>query len=157
MDTNPASKSFLKSKTFWLNALAVVSTLIPAVGEWVEANPVEILAVLAAVNVLLRFVTSGKISLGWDSDGASGKASGLLLALGCTGLAVSGFSLTSCSHLPEGMTGSIYYLDSNTGAKGGLNFRDGKGTVTVLVPIVDPETGESKGRAELTVPIDATK
>lgn len=152
--TAPAAKPFWTSKTFWLNTLALVSTLIPAVGEWVKANPVEFAQAMAAANVLLRFITSGKISLGWDPDGST-KVLPLLL-LGCTWVGVCGFSLTSCSLIPEGTTGSIYYLDRSSGAKGGLTFKDGAGSGTLFVPVYDAD-GKETGRARLEVPIRATK
>jgi len=60
------------SRTFWINAAALASLLVPAVRDWLESNPVEFTAALGAVNVLLRFVTVGKYQFAeptGDQDG----------------------------------------------------------------------------------------
>ncbi len=57
------SKNILTSKTFWVQAAAVVSTFIPAVGEFLKANPEGFVGALAAINVLVRFATSGRVTL----------------------------------------------------------------------------------------------
>lgn len=57
------TKSILKSKTFWLNAIAFIAALFPACKEWIAANPESTIGVLTALNVLVRFATSGRISL----------------------------------------------------------------------------------------------
>lgn len=62
------------SRTFWINAAALISLLVPAVRDWLESNPVEFTAALGAVNVLLRFVTVGKYQfaeLAGDQDGGA--------------------------------------------------------------------------------------
>lgn len=51
---------FYLSRTFWVNAVALLSLLFPEVRVWLEGNPVEFATALGAVNVLLRFVTVGK-------------------------------------------------------------------------------------------------
>jgi hypothetical protein len=74
--TTPTAKPWWQSKTVWLNVLALLSMAVPAVREWVEKNPVEPMAVLSALNLLVRFVTSGKISIfGDDDDSLSGEGS----------------------------------------------------------------------------------
>lgn len=85
------TKSVLLSKTVWVQILAVLSLLIPQVKEWLAANPVEFLAALAAVNVLVRFVTSGRISIFGEEEAPEAKDSpGLggpwLVVLGTAGL-----------------------------------------------------------------------
>lgn len=57
------------SRTFWVNAAALVSLLVPAVRVWLTANPVEFTAALGAVNVLLRFVTVGKYQFAEPTGG----------------------------------------------------------------------------------------
>lgn len=152
-NTAPAAKKPWFSKTVILNTVALVATFIPAVGEWLKANPVEVVSALAALNVLLRFVTSGKISLA-GNDG--GSVSALLLC--CTLVGVLGFSSISCSAIPGGATGSIYYLDSKSGAKGGLTFGGGTASGTLSIPLHDGE-GNVIGRTQVVVPIvvDAAK
>lgn len=61
----PASgnKPYWQTKTFWVNLAALASLLIPQVAEWLKANPVEFASALAGLNVVLKFVTSGKASL----------------------------------------------------------------------------------------------
>ena len=62
------------SRTFWINAAALFSLLVPAVRDWLESNPVEFTSALGAINVLLRFVTLGKYQLAepaGDQDGGA--------------------------------------------------------------------------------------
>lgn len=56
MNTTP----FYFSRTFWVNAVALLSLVLPDVRAWLDANPVGFGAALAALNVLLKFVTVGK-------------------------------------------------------------------------------------------------
>lgn len=65
------------SRTFWINAAALISLLVPAVRDWLESNPVEFTTALGAVNVLLRFVTVGKYQFAepaGDQDGGADKS-----------------------------------------------------------------------------------
>lgn len=96
-------KTFLLSKTFWMNVLILVSTLFPAVADWVSANPQTFASVWAAANVLLRFLTSGKISLFSDSADSPGPGMTPVLLMTLVGTAIGfvGSSLSSCS--PAGM------------------------------------------------------
>jgi hypothetical protein len=60
----------------WLNGVTLIAVAVPAVREWVEKNPVSVLQALSAVGLILRFVTSGQISIfGDDDDSISGKGS----------------------------------------------------------------------------------
>jgi hypothetical protein len=152
----PTTKPFWQSKTVWVQVLAVLSMLIPAVGAWVAKNPVEFVAVLAAVNTLVRFATSGKVSIfqddsANDSGGKSGGSSGgsWLLAMIATaaGLSMAGGLLSSCvvgvdeqggwSVRPDPLTvdAGLKYLirhEEDEDAKGGLTqWR-----------YYDPETGK---------------
>jgi hypothetical protein len=65
-------KSIFFSKTFWLQVAAVVSAMFPAVQDWLVKNPVEFVAALAALNVLMRFVTSGKVAIMDDTPPVNG-------------------------------------------------------------------------------------
>lgn len=51
------------SGVLWLTIVSLVAMIFPAAKEWLEANPVEVTSVLGAVNVILRFITSGKKKL----------------------------------------------------------------------------------------------
>ena len=62
-DLTDLMKTIWKSKTFWLQVVTLASALVPQVQTFIVANPVEFAAVLAAVNTLMRFATSGKVSL----------------------------------------------------------------------------------------------
>lgn len=73
-ETTPATKPLLKSKTAWVMAIAFAAGFLPAAQEWIQKNPVTVLQALAAVGVLLRFVTSGKVTIFSDDD-ASGSGS----------------------------------------------------------------------------------
>ncbi len=67
------------SGTLWLTVAALLAMIFPPVKEWLENNPVEITSVLGAVNVLLRFLTSGRRELQFpdseDKETASGGGS----------------------------------------------------------------------------------
>ena len=95
-------KSILQSKTFWLQVITFIAVFFPAVQGWLVKNPETAVGVMGAVNVLLRFATSGKISLsgaGETKDSMAGGRSGgtWLLAMGLGfGTAVAGM-LPSCS------------------------------------------------------------
>lgn len=59
---------FYLSRTFWVNSCALVSLIFPAARDWLASNPEPALSVLAAVNVLLRFVSAGKYEITDDSS-----------------------------------------------------------------------------------------
>ena len=133
------TKPFWQSKTLWTQLLAVVSLLIPAVQEWVVSNPVDAGAVFAAVNVVVRFVTHGKISPFPAGDGGGGK--NFLLVIGM-GVLASGLVLsqTSCSSSLMDVEGTIFYRDEGTGAKGGFDFVPGqKPKAWWRLPMAEPE------------------
>ena len=96
------SKTILRSKTFWLQMVAVAASFCPPVGVWVAANPVGALAALGAANILVRFVTKGSVTLfPSDEDGSVGGGNGLggpllrLLMITLTAAALVG--LPSCA------------------------------------------------------------
>lgn len=60
---NPQAKSFIKSKTVWLQVVTFASVLLPPVRGFLAANPVEAVTVITAANTILRFATKGKITL----------------------------------------------------------------------------------------------
>ena len=57
------SKPFFKSRTVLTNALFAVLSLYPPLGRWISANPETAIQFMAVVNLLLRYVTKGGISL----------------------------------------------------------------------------------------------
>jgi len=97
----PVTKSVFLSKTFWIQIVAIAAVLVPQVQAWLTANPVEFIAVLGAVNVLVRFATSGKISLvGAGETNGGGGLGGLPLWFWVgTAAALLGGALPSCSQL----------------------------------------------------------
>jgi len=84
------TKSIFLSKTFWIQIIAIIVALFPPVTVWLKANPVEYVAIFAAVNLLVRFVTSGRVNI--FADGEAGGPSGgvfpcgLLAALTAAGI-----------------------------------------------------------------------
>lgn len=56
------------SGVLWLTIVSLVAMIFPSAKEWLEANPVEVASVLGAVNVILRFITSGKKKLSGVED-----------------------------------------------------------------------------------------
>ena len=101
-------KPIFLSKTFWVQIAALLMLLFPPVKAWFDANPVEYLSVLAAVNVLLRWVTSGAVSIlpdkHDDDDGTveqgGRRLMGWLLLAGLAGSV--GISLPACSSAQMG-------------------------------------------------------
>lgn len=57
------SKHILSSKTFWTQIVAVASTAVPFIGDFLRDNPTGFVAVLGALNVVVRFFTRGRVSL----------------------------------------------------------------------------------------------
>jgi hypothetical protein len=57
------NKNILTSKTFWVQAATVAAAFFPQVQSWLSTNPEAVIGVVAAVNVLVRFATSGKVTL----------------------------------------------------------------------------------------------
>jgi hypothetical protein len=91
----PERKSILKSKTFWLQMVALLSTFSPQVRDFIASNPVEFAAVLGALNVIMRFATKGEVgltvSLGGENNGGGSGWVPLLATMG--GLATTGIAL----------------------------------------------------------------
>jgi len=122
------AKNILRSVTFWVQLLAIAAALFPPVQAWIAANPVDFVSVLAAVNLIVRFVSSGKVILltkaGENSGGPSGVAS--LLGLGVIGMgtaAVALAALPSCSSTGDyPLSATLTYRHPGTGAKAGLTY-----------------------------------
>ena len=60
---NPDQKPFFTSKTVLINGVIALAAFYPPVGSWISAHPEATLQGLAVVNVLVRLVTKGKITL----------------------------------------------------------------------------------------------
>ena len=94
------TKSILLSKTFWLQILAFAAVLFPAVQAWLAANPVQAVGALAAANIIVRFVTSGHISIfaGAPAEADAGSSRGVYPAIiGCIAAAGIMGCLPSCT------------------------------------------------------------
>lgn len=57
------NKSIIQSKTFWIQVVTFAAAFIPAVNQWLTANPEQFVGALGSVNVLVRFATKGKVTL----------------------------------------------------------------------------------------------
>ena len=57
------SKSFLLSKTFWLNALMFAGMVYPPIGTFLAANPDITVEAFAVANIILRFVSKDQIKV----------------------------------------------------------------------------------------------
>lgn len=114
-----------QTSAYWTNIVALLATLIPAVDEWLKANPTEFVSALAGLNIFVQFISSGKWFLkdskssllssenettgSGNSDpaptpvvqavstGSTVKLS-LLGLLGVVSLAVAPFGLSACGH-----------------------------------------------------------
>lgn len=60
METKPAHEG---RKTLVVNAIIALSALYPPVGDFVRANPELVLNGIAALNIVIRFATKGKVRL----------------------------------------------------------------------------------------------
>jgi hypothetical protein len=94
----PTAKGLLQSKTFWLQIVSTAAVFLPAVQSWLLANPVEFVAVLGALNILVRFATSGKISLFGAGETSKASTMGIVFWVGTVAGAL--VLLPSCS--PDG-------------------------------------------------------
>ena len=117
MDT----KNFIKSKTIWVQIIAVVSALFPVVNEWLVNNPVSTMAAFGAINILVRFATSGKVTV--LSDDTTPPSSLTPLFVACLALTALGLgSLVSCG-LP--VKAAVTYRHES-GAKAGIEVLNGE-------------------------------
>lgn len=118
----PVTTPWYLSRTFWINAAALISLLVPAVRDWLESNPVEFTTALGAVNVLLRFVTVGKYQFAepaGDQDGGADesapRASHTSGAGGSALLLMIGMSLVmmtwACSSVDKQTAASVALTD----------------------------------------------
>jgi hypothetical protein len=94
----PPVKTVWLSKTLWVQFLALASLLSPQVRLWVSENPVEFAAAWAGLNVFLRFVTQGKVSLSGDQGEGSGGSGGLPLIVAMATAAALMGALPSCAN-----------------------------------------------------------
>lgn len=56
-------KNILKSKTFWLQVLALVAVIVPSTAHFIQENLGASGAAWAFINVVLRLVTKDKVTL----------------------------------------------------------------------------------------------
>lgn len=61
--TEANSKPIWKSKTFWTGLVAAIAPMFPPLQVWMMANPEAYNAILGGVFVLLRLVSSDKVSV----------------------------------------------------------------------------------------------
>lgn len=163
-DTPPADtpKKLFRSKTFWVQLITLIAALFPEVQTFIQENPVRFTSGLVAVNLLVRFFTSGRIELfssdGKDDDSAGSGWSPLLLICMAAACALVGGLLSSCT-LPGDydLTGRAFIGGAD--AKAGLKFEGGNVIPFGRVALHDPETGRLTGHADLqAVPrVHATK
>lgn len=125
-------KPILKSKTIWLQILTALSLLLPPMQDWLKANPEQPVAVLIALNVIVRFFTSGKVTLfandesaGTAGPGIADKLPAWALVLATGSLAgLIGCTLPGCSgpnKLPIHATILTDYGTIGYSSKGGID------------------------------------
>jgi hypothetical protein len=94
------TKSILQSRTFWVNVIAFLLLFLPAVQAWLQENPKSGFSILAALNLVLRTLTSSGIDIFASGGATKEEASGGMVP-GWFGIAVAGSlcigSLPSCS------------------------------------------------------------
>jgi hypothetical protein len=57
------SKPFYLSKTFWVQLFALVALIVPSTSEFIQQNLTESGVVFVVVNIILRAISSDRISL----------------------------------------------------------------------------------------------
>lgn len=50
--------ALIKSKTFWINTIAAILACIPVITEWITANGIEAIALLAGLNYAGKLLTA---------------------------------------------------------------------------------------------------
>lgn len=162
----------------WVTSLAAIGTYLLSLGllepSQVEAanqagqqmvDPLVALFDPLSAIISLLVATLVRCAISWLGDhfpsfaerlgnkASGGMSGGASLLIICTA-ALSMAGLPSCSSLSEyPITGSIFYRDPNSGAKGGLTFTPGSpATATVKIPIYDGD-GKMTGYADLTGPL----
>ncbi|RYD19910.1 MAG: hypothetical protein EOP88_17125 [Verrucomicrobiaceae bacterium] len=136
-------KAILKSKTFWLNVLAIASVFLPAVGDFVQENPEQAVAAMGALNILIRFATKGRVNIfGENTKPPAGSLMAFLVLGAAAGIMGC---LPSCSPAFRPRV-DIKLRDPASGATAGLSIRpDKKVRGAIPVPVYDAETGELLG------------
>ena len=137
------SKTISQSKTFWVQVIAMAASFFPPVGAWVAANPVAAVSALGGLNILVRFVTHGKVTIfpGDSMDDGTGNGLGgplvKLLLIGVMTTALMG-ALSSCSTtvttnvLPDGTKVTITAKSADPVAiKAALD------AAQIITPVVD--------------------
>lgn len=70
-------KPIWRSKTFWLQVITLLSLVFPQVRDFISKNPEQFVSVIAALNVIVRFLTKGRVTLfSSGEEGSHGSASG---------------------------------------------------------------------------------
>jgi len=59
----PVIKPWWVSKTMWTNLLIAMAAFFPPIQDWISKNPEQMVWVWAGINLVLRFISKGKISL----------------------------------------------------------------------------------------------
>ena len=62
-----APKPIYQSKTAVVNVIIGLSMIIPAVRDWVSQNPALVLTAIGAINIALRVITKGRVTLFGDT------------------------------------------------------------------------------------------
>lgn len=140
------SKSILTSKTFWFNVLTILATLVPPIRAVLPDTEV-IMQLLGGVNILLRIVTSQRVTLRSDNNGDTGGQAGaggvvpLVLApfllLGAVGL---GFFLPSCSPVSQPAVNGVAPVSY------GIQYTPGRGWAIQLDPAAPAPVIESSAK-----------
>ena len=145
-------KTFLKSKTIWLQIISVLCLFIPGMKEWFAATPVEFVSVLAAVNVLVRFATSGKVTLFSDnSTGSAGTSAGMFLFVCATAAGLVG-ALPSCmttvtnTTMPDGTVVEVKSKSSDPVA-----VKAACDLATEVLPLLDHLADRNGGQAATVI------
>jgi len=141
------TKSILQSKTVWLQLIAFAAAFFPPVQAFLVANPVTSVAVLSSVNILVRFVTNGKIAIFADGTDPSANSSGgapawALAILTGTTAAGLGLSLPSCSPAMVDTLKSIPIAGRLVTAYGTASYSSTSGLAVDVVQPVDAQSAK---------------
>jgi len=137
------TKSIFLSKTFWIQIIAIIVALFPPVTVWLKANPVEYVAIFAAVNLIVRFVTSGRVNI--FADGGTGGSSGGVVPCGLLALTAAGLMglLPSCGVTMDARGKPTFALDPVALAKLIQDWQRTNGAKDANVIIVRSPAGDN--------------
>ncbi len=122
-----SAKPIYQSKTAWLQVITLIAAFFPQVQTFLIAHPQAAIAILGALNIAVRIVTRGEITIFADGTDAAANNSGTSpawvapLLTGVTAAGI-GLSLPSCN-VPIRAGISSDYGSASYSSKSGIDVQ----------------------------------